>query len=455
MIYFDPFIMLYCSYVIERKQLFMGKKSVHGKVHRFFGRLAAPGVSEWREIHERKTTTQWKDMDAMHEVMHDLPGPVKALIIEMLEKPLSFEEIWDYFTRFPRFERKLKKEQNLNKSRAYIEDHINRGVEEHIFYETNGNYHLTPKGLEMAHHMQEAIPVFIGNIFSPKMVSVVTIVIHILLTAIKCGFGVIFHSAGLLSDGIDNGVDTISSVLVWLGIKFDREKLSSFLIIIMMFVSLIGIAIASINKIINPGPVREGLVVFIVSGVCGILMLFISIYQYVVGKRTSNFAIMCQSVDSRNHFLTSLLVCFGIILSILAERRDAFWLYYADAAASIAIGCLILKSAIELLVELVKPGGKPEDVSHFMGKSQERMKRRLIFMWLSDILRGNPLTEKELERIFTERFCKGVPKIFTLSGFGYSPQSSEDLHVYLEYFLKSGKLIIDGDTYHLANNESK
>ena len=83
----------------------------------------------------------------------------------------------------------------------------------------------------MAHYMQEAIPVFMGAVFSPKMVSAVTIVIHILLTAIKCGFGALFQSAGLLSDGIDNGVDTISSVLVWVGIKFDKERLSSFLII--------------------------------------------------------------------------------------------------------------------------------------------------------------------------------------------------------------------------------
>jgi hypothetical protein len=181
-------------------------------------------------------------------------------------------------------------------------------------------------------------------------------------------------------------------------------------------------------------------------------MLFLSIYQYVTGKRNSNFAIMCQSVDSRNHFLTSLLVCFGIILSILAEKNGVFWLYYADAGASIIIGCLILKSAVELLVEITKPGGKPEDVSHFMRKSQERMRRRYIFRWLSDILKDNPLTEEELEVIFTERFCKGAPKIFTLSGFGYSPQSSEDLHRYLEYYQKKGKLILAGKMYYLLNN---
>ena len=430
----------------------MSNKTVHGKLYRFFGKLAAPGISEWKEIHDKKEIPQWKDMDEMHKVLHGLPGFVKALILELLEKPFSFEEIMDYLKKFHQFERRIKKEKNFNKVRAYIQDHINRAVDKCVLSEDKGIYRLTPRGLEMAHHMQEVIPVFIGHIFSPKTVSAVTIVIHILLTAIKCGFGALFHSAGLLSDGIDNGVDTISSVLVWLGIKFDKEKLSSFLIIIMMFVSLIGIAIASINKIIKPGPVKEGLVVFIVSGVCGILMLFLSIYQYVVGKRNSNFAIMCQSVDSRNHFLTSLLVCFGIILSILAERQDVFWLYYADAGASIIIGCLILKSAIELLVEILKPGGKPEDVSHFMRKSQERMKRRSIFMWLSVTLKNNPLEEEELEAMFTERFCKGMPKIFTLSGFGYSPQNSEDLHRYLEYLIKSGKLVLDGKKYYLPNS---
>lgn len=427
------------------------KKTAHRKLHRFFGRLAAPSVSEWRDIHEKKKTTQWRDMDEMHKVMHNFPGFIKALIIELTDRPFSFDEIMDYFRRFPQFERKIKKVENLKKVTKDIQAHIDRVVEQHVFSTENGKYHLTPKGLEMASHMQEAIPVFIGNIFSSRMVSFVTIVIHILLTVIKCGIGALFQSAGLLSDGIDNGVDTISSVLVWLGIKFNRERLSSYLIIIMMFVSLIGIAIASVNKILKPGPVMEGPVVFVVSGVCGIFMLFLSIYQYVTGKRNSSFAIRCQSVDSRNHFLTSLLVCFGIILSIIAERRDAFWLYYADAGASIIIGCLILKSAVELLIEILKPGGGPENVSHFMQKSQERMKRRFLLNWLADTLKEHPLTEEELEVLFIEKYCKGVPKIFTLSGFGYNPQSSEDLHRYLKYYLRNGKLIHDGGKYYLPN----
>jgi hypothetical protein len=64
---------------------------------------------------------------------------------------------------------------------------------------------------------------------------------------------------------------------------------------------------------------------------------------------------------------------------------------------------------------------------------------------------NNPLTEDEIEAIFTERFCKSVPKIFILSGFGYSPQSSEDLYHDLKCFLKSGKLFLNGKKYSLPN----
>jgi len=39
----------------------------------------------------------------------------------------------------------------------------------------------------------------------------------------------------------------------------------------------------------------------------------------MAAKKHSNFAIMCQAIDSRNHFYTSLLVCGGIVLSFLAE----------------------------------------------------------------------------------------------------------------------------------------
>jgi hypothetical protein len=175
----------------------------------------------------------------------------------------------------------------------------------------------------------------------------------------------------------------------------------------------------------------------------------------MVGKRHSNFAIMCQAVDSRNHFFTSLLVCSGILLSFSAERLQAdwsHWLYYADAAASLIIGLLILQSAIELAKELVKAGNEPTDISHFMRSSQEKMRKKIVFHWLSQQLRDTPLTGEELEARFTQQFCRQTPKILALSGIGYHPESSKDLHHHVKQLVKEKALVLTGETYTLARH---
>jgi len=189
-------------------------------------------------------------------------------------------------------------------------------------------------------------------------------------------------------------------------------------------------------------------------------MLLLSAYQYLVGKKHSNFAILCQAVDSRNHFLTSLLVCGGIILSFLAENLQAGWtrpelvevanwFYYADAIASIIIGLLILQSAIELSRELVKPGDEPTQVSHFVRSAQEKVKKKIVFDWLSQQLKENPLTREQLEERFTQQFCEQTPKILELSGMGYSPESSADLFQHLDQFVKEKKFVLREGKYTL------
>ena len=77
-----------------------------------------------------------------------------------------------------------------------------------------------------------------------------------------------------------------------------------------------------------------------------------------------------------------------------------------------------------------------------------------MFSWLSHTLKGKSLTGKKLEELYAERFCHKAPVIFTLSGFGYNPRSSEDLHTYLDYYVKHGKLVLEGGKYRLLKNKS-
>jgi len=393
----------------------------------------------------------WQDMYELHEVLHSLPGYIKALILELLEKPMSREEIRESVSRL---ERRLGRHERRKFQRANPDNDIAFAIEQGVLVEKEGKFHLTPGGREIAEHLQEVIPFFFEVVLSPKTVAIVTIGVHVLLSILKLSFGCFSRSAGLIADGIDNSVDTVSSVLVWFGIKFNRERIVSLFIVVMMFISVGGVAIATSNRILHPGPVEQGVSAFIISALCGFLMLGLSAYQYTTGKRVSNFAIMCQSVDSRNHFLTSLLVCGGIFLSFIAENVQAIWanlFYYADAAASIIIGLLILKSAIELSAELIKPGDEPTHVSHFMGKAQEKLRLKLLFDWISEQLRETPQTKNKLEERFQNQFCEETPKILMLSGIGYRPQSSKDLHLYLDKLVKKKKLVLSEGKYCIVN----
>jgi Co/Zn/Cd efflux system component len=401
-----------------------------------------------------RESKHWTTTDEMHEVLHSFPGWFRSVLLELLEKPRSGEEIAELL-KMLMF--RVGGGRKKWKAQGELKTHIASALEKRVLVEQKGKYALTPGGREMAEHIQEVVPFFLQRALSAETVSRVTIITHAFLSLIKLGIGMLSRSSGLIADGIDNTVDTVSSVLVWLGIKFKRERLVSVLIIVMMFVSVGGIGLESYGKLVAPGPVQNAPVAFIVSALCGLLMLGLSAYQYFVGKRISNFPIICQAVDSRNHFLTSLLVCAGIILSVVAGVLPEQWsryLYSADAVASIFIGLLILKSAVELLLELFKPEGEPTRVSHFLGNAQEKLRSRIIYEWLSSQLEGGPLSRQSLKRRFAEQFCEKVPKILILSEMGYRPAGPEELGYWLNHFVGKGKLLLSADRFRLPGDRA-
>jgi hypothetical protein len=402
-----------------------------------------------KHFHDQKTE-HWKDMEELHRVMHRLPGHLIGVLLELIDCPLSFEEIWNYFRRLPRFEKRTSTAWRRKRFTERIKIDLSNAVRAGVIAERDGKLQLTPAGREMTQHVEESIPFFVDRIVSPKTVSYITIALHILLTAVKLSIGTLSGSAGLLADGIDNGVDTLASISVWFGIKYKKERPVSFLIVGLMLFSVIGIGISSYRKIADPGPVSEGIAALIVSLACGFLMLLLSVYQYVVGRRKSSLAIMCQSVDSRNHFLTSLLVAAGILFSLIAQKYRLFDLYYLDAVASVVIGGLILKSAIELLIELVKPDKGLANISHFIQRGQEKRKRKLVYNWLSSTLCDAPLTRDELKKNFKMEFCAQLPRILQLTGIGFQPKSSDELNELLDFFVKGKKLILINGKYSLS-----
>jgi Co/Zn/Cd efflux system component len=399
--------------------------------------------------YNRKPTVYWKDSHEMNRALHSLPGLIRGLLLELLDHPMSRHDIRHYVQRMGMSDSPGGK---ADKAQLNLESHLLKAQELGVMKERDGRYSLTPGGREVAEHMNEMIPLFMEWALSPETASLLTIWLHGVFSVLKLFFGIVSSSAGLISDGIDTAVDTISSVLVWLGIKYDRERLVSAFIVITMFASVGGVALATYNKLTHPGPVTDGLAALVVSALCGLVMLGISAYQYLVGKRRSNLAILCQAVDSRNHFFTSMLVCGGILLSFAARAWDAPRLYYGDVVASSIIGLLILRGAIELVGEHLKAAGEPADVRHFLGRAMEGRKEKIVFNWLRGQLQAEPLTRQELEKRFTADLCEGTPKIVVLSGIGYHHEGEADLHRYLDRFVERKKIVEDEGRFWLVGH---
>jgi Co/Zn/Cd efflux system component len=392
--------------------------------------------------HRRLPAEHWKDSREMHRVMRRFSGIFRAVLLELLQRPMSRHDMRDALNRM-----RGHRDRRIREAQLKLENTLDKAVELNVLEQREGLYHLTPGGREIAEHMERVIPAFMAWAYAPQTASLLSLWVHVVLSMVKLGVGFLSRSAGLIADGLDNTADTLSSFLVWLGIKHDREKLASVFILVTMVLSVGGVAMATVEKITHPGPIREGILAFVVSGLCGLLMLGLSAYQYLVGRKTSSLPIMCQAVDSRNHFYMSLLVCGGILLSFLADLWGALWLYYGDAVASAVIGLLILRGVAELVQEMFRKGKGEIRVSHFMRKAQEKRRTKIIFNWLAGHLHTTSLTSGELEKKFAEDFYEQTPRVFALTGMGYLPTGATDLKRYLDLFVEQEKILCDDGKY--------
>jgi len=364
----------------------------------------------------------------------------------MIERPMTRKELGEAIEDL---ETRLTGRRDKKLDDSEIDRDIGSAVNRGILEMADDKYFLTPGGREVAQCIKDAIPLFFNAVLSARMVSIITIIIHVLLSVVKLAFGIISQSAGLIADGIDNAVDTISSVLVWVGIKHKKDRIVALAIIILMVISCFAVVLTGIDKLLHPAPIKDGLLAFIVSAVSGVIMLLLSAYQYITGKKTANFAIVCQSVDSRNHFFTSLLVCVGIVTSYLAGISNQSWLYYSDGVVALIIGILIAKSSFELILEFLKPEGEGTHISHFIEKSRRNMEKKIVYRWLSGELRDQSRSYDELLDRFQKQFCEKTPEIFNLTGFGYLPKTGNELQYFLDKFLRNNKLIFNDHKYSL------
>lgn len=174
---------------------------------------------------------------------------------------------------------------------------------------------------------------------------------NLLMVIIKFLAGFLGNSYALIADAIESSADVLSSVLVWVGLKYSSkppdanhpyghgryEVISTFAVIGFLLISATVIAIESIRNIQTPHETPKAFTLYVLAGI--IIFKEFS-FQYVIRKSeiSNSSSLKADAWHHRSDAITSVMAFIGISIAILLgegyESAD-------DWAALIASGIIV------------------------------------------------------------------------------------------------------------------
>ncbi len=156
---------------------------------------------------------------------------------------------------------------------------------------------------------------------------------------------------GLLNDAVDTFLDGISSLLVYLGLRFDKERAVNIVLVVFMLGTGGLTLYEAVRRFFVPFEPEVDWFTFLATLLSAVFCLGLWVHQRYVGLRSGHLALITQSVDSRNHVIVAASVTVGLVASLLRFPL-------LDTLVGLAVALLILKSAVDLAVETVPSMGE-------------------------------------------------------------------------------------------------
>ncbi len=217
-----------------------------------------------------------------------------------------------------------------------------------------GGYELSAEGEEKAKEFERGLKkgadILEGQFLNSFSAARNTFIIDFFLATLKLFSGFFSGSIGLLADGADAAVDTVSAAIVWLGMRIKRENLGTLIVLLMMFITGISVGYDSITSLIEAFhgtllALAMPYLVILTEIIALIVAVFLFSYQRFVGKRNGSLALISQSVDSKNHIYVAAAVIIGAIFSI-------FGIHFVDALIGGFVAVKILIDGLGLSKEI-------------------------------------------------------------------------------------------------------
>jgi len=187
-----------------------------------------------------------------------------------------------------------------------------------------------------------------------KSVSILAILVNLVLTAGKIFLGVAFNLTALFAEGIHSGLDIVSSIVAFLGIKsaqkpvdkehpyghYRAESLAGFVVVILLAGSAIWILYEGIIHLFNSGEAIISIWAIILMAFSAIVNEIMARLKFKIGHKFSSPALIADGEHSRADVISSIGVLVGILLIKLWTG--------ADVLVAILIGLYILWEAWRL-----------------------------------------------------------------------------------------------------------
>ena len=223
-------------------------------------------------------------------------------------------------------------------------------------------YALTPLGHEKAAEklagLREAGRLA-RKLVQPQTVSRVSLGVHLGLAALKLPAGLLSGSVGLINDAADTLLDGLASLLVYAGLRLNRERAVNVVLVLLMLGTGGLTFYEAVQRFFTPFEPEVDWFAFLAAALSALVCLALWSYQRYVGLRSGSVALITQSVDSRNHVIVAASVTAGLIASLLRFSL-------LDTLVGLAVAILILKSAVELGIETIRSWGEGEaDLSRY------------------------------------------------------------------------------------------
>jgi len=368
--------------------------------------------------------------------------------------PRTLPEIVDHFYSYSRllglFRITRRMEKRHGKMAERIEENVDALIVRGWVAREGDRYALTSVGREEARKPiadMRQTGTMLRRLARPETVSQVGLAVHLALAALKLPAALLSGSVGLLNDATDTLLDGLSSVLVYLGLRFDRERAVNAALVVLMLGTGSFTFYEAVRRFFVPSEPDVDAFTFTATIVSALVCWGLYLYQRFVGLRSGSVALITQSVDSRNHVIVAASVTAGLI----AAQVDFPLL---DTVVGLAVAVLILKSAVELTIETVRSmGDEGVDLSRYeMGMAgwYEQFRQGQLRDWMLHLVAVQKL-ETRCEVLAETRRALDFSDHPMLRALGVdrSPLSDEALKRAFDSLVERGWLV-DGDSLNVT-----